>query len=111
MKNAVFWDVTCAALVRTDVSEKRIASIIRVTSIGELEMLAVISNRSTLRRITVYTYVPLKRRFLQEPHGVTSQTTAFFKDKLLADPKSGCSNLKLRVRPTYRNAFTANRCY
>jgi hypothetical protein len=33
MKNAVFWDVT---LVRTDVSEERIAFIIRVTRIGEL---------------------------------------------------------------------------
>jgi hypothetical protein len=33
MKNAVFWDV---ALVRTDVSEERIVSIIRVTRICEL---------------------------------------------------------------------------
>jgi hypothetical protein len=40
MKNAVFWD-----LVRTDVSEERNASIIRVTKIDELErMLAVTSN-------------------------------------------------------------------
>jgi hypothetical protein len=36
------------ALVRTDISEKRIASIIRVTRIGKLRtMLAVTSNRST----------------------------------------------------------------
>jgi hypothetical protein len=41
------------ALVRTDVSEESIASIIRVTRIGELGTLAVISN-------------PRK----QEPHGV-----------------------------------------
>jgi DNA-binding TFAR19-related protein (PDSD5 family) len=33
------------ALVRTDVSEKLSASLIRVTRIGELRMLAVISNR------------------------------------------------------------------
>jgi hypothetical protein len=33
MKNTVFWDVT---LVRTDVLEESIASIIRVTKIGEL---------------------------------------------------------------------------
>jgi hypothetical protein len=33
-KNCVFWDVV--ALVRTDVSEERIASIIRVTRIDEL---------------------------------------------------------------------------
>jgi hypothetical protein len=36
-------------LVRTDVSEERILSIIRVTRIGELgTMLAVTSNQSTL---------------------------------------------------------------
>jgi hypothetical protein len=54
------------ALVRTDVSEERSASIIKVTGIGELgTTLAVTSNRCTLR-------------FLQEPYGVTSQKTAFF---------------------------------
>jgi hypothetical protein len=37
------------ALVRTDVSEKRIASIIKVKLIGELGNLAVTSNQSTLR--------------------------------------------------------------
>jgi hypothetical protein len=40
------------ALVRTDVSEERIASIIRVTRIGELGKLAVTSNRRALRRNT-----------------------------------------------------------
>jgi hypothetical protein len=41
------------ALVRSDVSEERSASIIRVTRIGELgTTLAVTSNRSTLRRNT-----------------------------------------------------------
>jgi hypothetical protein len=49
-------------LVRTDVSEELSASIIRVTRIGELgTMSAVTSNQ-----------------FLQDPHGVTSQKTAFF---------------------------------
>jgi hypothetical protein len=38
------------ALVRTDVSERCVASIIKVTRIDELGMLAVTSNRSTLRR-------------------------------------------------------------
>jgi hypothetical protein len=53
------------ALVRTDVSEKLSASFIRVTRIGELgTTLAVTSNRM--------------RRFLHEPHGVTSQKTPFF---------------------------------
>jgi hypothetical protein len=44
MKNAVFWDVT-VVLVRTDVSEERGASIIKVTRIGKLgTMLAVTSS-------------------------------------------------------------------
>jgi hypothetical protein len=53
------------ALVRTDVSEELSASFIRVTRIGELGTLAITSN-------------PPKRRFLKEPHGVTSQKTPFF---------------------------------
>jgi hypothetical protein len=41
------------ALVRTDVSEERSASFIRVTRIGELgTTLAVTSNRRTLQRNT-----------------------------------------------------------
>jgi hypothetical protein len=36
LKNSVFWDVCLLALVRTEVSEERIPSIIRVTRIGEL---------------------------------------------------------------------------
>jgi hypothetical protein len=65
------------ALVRTDDSEERSASIITVTRIGELgTALAVTTNRSTLRRNTEW--VPPKRRFLQEPRGVTSQKTPFF---------------------------------
>jgi hypothetical protein len=43
------------ALVRIGVSEELIASIIRVTNIGELgTTLAVTSNRRTLRRNTKY---------------------------------------------------------
>jgi hypothetical protein len=38
------------ALVRTEVSTELSASIIRVTKIGEIGMLVVTSNRSTLRR-------------------------------------------------------------
>jgi hypothetical protein len=40
------------ALVRTDVSEELSASIIRVTRVGELGMLAVTSNRCMQRRNT-----------------------------------------------------------
>jgi hypothetical protein len=87
MNNAVFWDVTPYAFVRTDVSEERIASIIRVTRIGELGTLSATSNRVTANVVpSSPILLPLmieglsskKCRFLQEPHGVTSQKTAFF---------------------------------
>jgi hypothetical protein len=42
------------ALVRTNVSEERIASIIRMTRIGELGTLAVTSNRNTLRTNAIW---------------------------------------------------------
>jgi hypothetical protein len=48
-------------LVRTHVSEEGIASIIRVTRIGELGTLAVTTNRSMLRRNSMYSYVFLRR--------------------------------------------------
>jgi hypothetical protein len=55
------------ALVRIDVSDEYVASIIRVTRIGNLgTMLAAVIFLRSLRR------------FLQEPHGVTSQKTSFF---------------------------------
>jgi hypothetical protein len=81
----------CVPLVRTNVLEECITSIIRVVRIGELGTLAVTSNRSTLWRNTLFLahkfllpwwwkqYVPPKRRFLQEPHGITSKKTPFFK--------------------------------
>jgi hypothetical protein len=40
-------------LVRTDVSEERSASIIRVTRIGELGITAVINNQRKLRNIVL----------------------------------------------------------
>jgi hypothetical protein len=69
-----------------------------VTRIGELgTTLAATSNRYSMRQLLVAASVvpsslilvtlmkealgPLKRRFLQEPHGVTSQKTPFFKYK------------------------------
>jgi hypothetical protein len=63
------------AVVRAGVSEELITPIIRETRIGELGSLAVNRNQSTLRRNTL---VLSKRRFLQKPHGVTSQKTEFF---------------------------------
>jgi hypothetical protein len=61
-----------AALVRTDVSEELGASSIRVTRIGELgAMLAVTSNRRTLRRNTKWYFFAAC---------VTSQKTPFFNE-------------------------------
>jgi hypothetical protein len=88
-------------LVRTSISEELIASIMTVKSVSELgTTLAAIINWNTLSLsivqlllLTVFLacwlfspwwyrgYVPLKRRFLQEPHGVTSQKTAFFEER------------------------------
>jgi hypothetical protein len=46
----------CVALVRTDVSEELIASVIRVTRIGELGATLVVT--SSLRRLLVMANVP-----------------------------------------------------
>jgi hypothetical protein len=80
------------ALVWTDVSEKRIASITSLTRIDEIgTTLALTSNWRMLRKNSMLFLVhrffslwwrrrcfPTKRRCLQEPHGVIFQKTAFF---------------------------------
>jgi hypothetical protein len=97
----------CMAFVRTDVSEERSCSIIRVTIISELEKTVTVSIYQLLLRRNTHIeflrsmsqllvtgnvvlsslilfpmmrmpYVPPKRRFLQEPQGVTSQKAALF---------------------------------
>jgi hypothetical protein len=92
------------AVVRTDVSEEHIASIIKDERISELGTSATIRNRHKLRRkkknnilrsllLLLLTalflgrrfmspwwwnrYGPPKRRFFQEPYGITSQKAAF----------------------------------
>jgi hypothetical protein len=51
MNTAVLWDVTPCGSCKTDVLEERIASIMRVESIGVLgTTLALTSNRYTLQR-------------------------------------------------------------
>jgi hypothetical protein len=78
------------ALVRADVSEERSACTIRVTRIGGVGTLAHFVFLRSVRWLLVAANVPSspilvtlmmeapKRRFLQKPHGVTSQKTPFF---------------------------------
>jgi hypothetical protein len=66
-------------LVRTDVSEELTTPFIRVTRLGELgTAVALFLAHVFLSPWWRRRYVPPKRRFLQEPHGVTSQKTTFF---------------------------------
>jgi hypothetical protein len=91
VKNAVSGVVHLVALIETDVSEEHSGSIIRVTRISELgTTLTVTSNLSRwwwrgyvppTRLLSPWwrrRYIPLKHLFLQEPHGITSLTTALF---------------------------------
>jgi hypothetical protein len=68
------------ALAITDVSEEHSAPLIKVTSIREPgKTLAVAVPRSPiLVTLMMGRYVPTKRWFLHEPHGITFQKTAFF---------------------------------
>jgi hypothetical protein len=70
------------AVVRTDVSEELRASFIRVTKIGELGTTlvtaSVVPSSPILVALMKEALTSSRRRFLQEPHGVTSQKTPFF---------------------------------
>jgi hypothetical protein len=66
------------AVVRTDVSDELSASFIRATRIGGLGTTLVVTLAVFLSPWWRRRYFPPKRRFLQEPHGVTSQKTPFF---------------------------------
>jgi hypothetical protein len=82
------------ALVRTDVSEERITSIIRMTKIGELGrtlaflrsvirllVIASVPSQPILVILTTDREVDLKRPFVQEPHGVN-----ILEDSILQSP-------------------------
>jgi hypothetical protein len=70
------------ALVRTDVSEEPSASFIRVTRIGEIGRLlvaaSVVPSSPILVTLMKEALGSPKRRYLQEPHGLTFQKTPFF---------------------------------
>jgi hypothetical protein len=65
------------ALIRADVSEEISASFITVTIMGELGTTLALTSPIFVT-LMKERYVPPKRRFLQQPHGVTSQKTPFF---------------------------------
>jgi hypothetical protein len=72
-------------LVKTDVSEEFSASIIRVTRIGEIETLAVTSNRHKLRRNTKACYGDRFTFFYVDDDSTSQEThvrasTAFYGD-------------------------------
>jgi hypothetical protein len=70
MKNGVFWDVTLYG------SSK---NLVFLRSVRRLLVTANVVPSSPILVIWWWRrYVPPKRQFLQEPHGVTSQKTPFF---------------------------------
>jgi hypothetical protein len=64
----------CVALVRIDVSDDRVASIIRVRRLIELGTLAVTSNRSMLRRNTMVLPVVVVKALCYKPEGSEFET-------------------------------------
>jgi predicted hotdog family 3-hydroxylacyl-ACP dehydratase len=87
------------ALVRTDVSEELSASFIRVTRIGELgTMLAVTSNRRTLRRNTMV-FLRSVRQLLVTASIVPSSPTPV----TLMKEALGSSKSSVPTRATCRN--------
>jgi hypothetical protein len=92
MKNAVFWDVTPRGSCENRLSGETYRPI-RVKRISELGTALVAFLRSVLQLLVIANvvlillilftrlwrrYIPPKRRFLKEPHGVASKKTAFF---------------------------------
>jgi hypothetical protein len=53
MNNAVFWDVMSRGACKTEVSEERIGSVIRVTRIGELGTTSAAFLLCSVRRLLV----------------------------------------------------------
>jgi hypothetical protein len=81
------WMLRRVALVRTGVSEERSASIIRVTRIGELGMLAVTNNQCTLRR-SIKQFLRSLRRVLVTANVVpTSQILVTMMTEALHSPQ------------------------
>jgi hypothetical protein len=66
------------ALVRTDVSEERIASIIRLTRIGELGTTIAISIKRNRLRSSTMAMRSSETSLLKKRHGVTAQKKEFF---------------------------------
>jgi hypothetical protein len=64
---------------KADVSVDRMTSMIKAKRISELGTALAVTAEATCEEILWWRqYVTPKRRFIQEPHGVTSQKKAFF---------------------------------
>jgi hypothetical protein len=77
MKNAIFWDVAPCGSYKN----RHLMGTYRLHRQNDTNRRArnnVSSNEQTRHTSWSRRYVPPKHRFLQEPHGVTSQMTAFF---------------------------------
>jgi hypothetical protein len=76
MKNVVFWDVTPCGSCN---NRRFLSQFVFLRSESRLLVTAnVVPSSPILVTLMKKAQVPPKRRFLQEPHGVTSQKTPFF---------------------------------
>jgi hypothetical protein len=82
-KNGIFWDgIPCSSCKNRSFGGTG-ASFIRVTGIGELVTASIVTSSPILVTLMKEAPVPPKRRFLQEPHGITSQKTPFLTVELV----------------------------
>jgi hypothetical protein len=80
MKNAVSWDDTVWVLLELTFRRKHRLDHLGVFPRNTLQFLIanVVPNLLIIPPWLWSRYIPPKRRFLQEPNGITSQETAFF---------------------------------
>jgi hypothetical protein len=97
------------ALVRTDALEELSASIIRVflCSLHQLLIMADTPSSPIVVTLVMEALRSSKRRFLQDPHGVTSQKTAFFNVEFVYNPIlfAICANTITRLYKNFYNGM------
>jgi hypothetical protein len=108
MKNVVFWDDTPCGSCTNRVSKECSAFIFRMTRIGELgTTLAVTTNLPLSSAAMESLYVPPKRRFLQDPHGVNIPEDGILDRHRRKNLKS-CIIIRIQARCRYKlHVFTS----